>query len=139
MSPRLSSGRVLRSPPHSPLSNLTPRGSPPLKPSRLTVAEEKQDSEASFNVLWDHLGSLAGATTRGWFEGEASSILQRLKKVSGLRTVVLYHDGAETRLELRNAAQSGLMKLRQEEDNSTLWLLRCKDAAFQGIVKEILL
>lgn len=46
---------------------------------------------------------------------------------------------SEMRLELQQGSHSGLMKLRQEEDGSTLWLLRSTSPVMKSAVKGALL
>ncbi|PVG00771.1 ARM repeat-containing protein [Serendipita vermifera] len=139
MSPISSPRRVPQSPPLSPSRRHTPlRGSPSSRNSPLYSATDRQAMEINFDITWDRIGAQVGSTTRGWADGEVKALVHKLRKIEGWSAATWQQDGAETRIEFKQGSQVGLMKLRQEEDGSTLWLLRCSNPSLRTLVKQLL-
>lgn len=59
---------------------------------QLPSNETKQDVEVTFDIRWDRLGVQAGATSRGWFEGDLKQVGRRLQKLPGTQFSLLKDD-----------------------------------------------
>lgn len=139
VSPQLSPRRPIHSPLHSPGVKTPSERSPVARALQLQSNAKIVDTEINFDIEWDRLGAQTSTTSRGWFEGEIAAILDMLRKRQSLiKLTTILHDGTEAKLHVRVNNQTGLLRLRQEEDQSTLWLLRSSDSALRGTVKSVL-
>ncbi|KAG8829678.1 hypothetical protein FRC17_006197 [Serendipita sp. 399] len=140
ISPATSPRRQILPTPRSPEPGTPVRGSPATRAIQLQPTPANQDPEISFDISWDRLGAQAGLTSRGWFEGSADRLLGKLKERKGiLKVETLSQDGTEMKVKISRGTSTCLMRLRQEEDQSTLWLLRSLDSNLRSSVKTLLL